>query len=107
MFQLMLILCSFSLIALGIWISKSKKPVWFWANNEDVKKDCITNIPEYNRKNGIMWMVYGALFLIPVLLKMMYPFPEWILGIFLIFISMFGAIGMMIYWEHLHDVYTS
>ncbi|MCR5041585.1 MAG: hypothetical protein K6C36_05715 [Clostridia bacterium] len=46
---------------LGIFAWKRKKPMWFWANSEVSEKE-ISDVPAYNRANGIMWLAYSAVF---------------------------------------------
>ena len=49
---------------LGIYFWCSKKPANFWSG-EKIPPDAISDIKKYNRANGIMWFVYGVLYLIP------------------------------------------
>ena len=46
---------------LGIYAMGRKKPMWFWSGTE-VKDEEITDIPAYNRANGIMWLGFSAVF---------------------------------------------
>lgn len=46
---------------LGIYALKSRKPMWFWSGTT-VKENEITDIPAYNRANGIMWLCYSGIF---------------------------------------------
>ena len=46
---------------LGIFAWKRKKPMWFWSGST-VNEWEITDIPAYNRANGIMWLCYSAVF---------------------------------------------
>lgn len=48
-----------SLIILGIIQYRSKEPVGFWSGKEPPKREQITDVKAYNRKHGIMWIVYG------------------------------------------------
>ena len=45
----------------GIYAWKRKKPMWFWSGKE-VKENEISDIPAYNRANGIMWLGFSAVF---------------------------------------------
>ena len=45
----------------GIYAWKRKKPMWFWSGKE-VKEEKISDIPAYNRANGIMWLSFSAVF---------------------------------------------
>ncbi|SFW39919.1 hypothetical protein [Ruminococcus flavefaciens] len=46
---------------LGICAWRRKKPMWFWSGKE-VKESEISDIPAYNRANGIMWLCFSAIF---------------------------------------------
>ena len=46
---------------IGIYAWKRKKPMWFWSGSE-VRKEEISDIPAYNRANGIMWIAFSAFF---------------------------------------------
>jgi len=46
---------------LGIFAWKRKKPMWFWSGST-VSENEISDIPAYNRANGIMWIAYSAVF---------------------------------------------
>ena len=45
---------------LGVVQFRSKDPVGFWAGKKPPRKEQITNVKSYNRKHGIMWILYGA-----------------------------------------------
>lgn len=49
------------IIALGIKDMFSKKPVGFWANVETIK---VRDVKKYNRATGILFVVYGAVFIL-------------------------------------------
>ncbi|MBQ1409871.1 MAG: hypothetical protein IIY94_01140 [Oscillospiraceae bacterium] len=46
---------------IGIYAWKRKKPMWFWAGST-VEESEITDIPAYNRANGIMWLGFSVIF---------------------------------------------
>ena len=45
---------------LGIYAWKRKKPMWFWSGST-VKEREISDVPAYNRANGIMWISFSAI----------------------------------------------
>ena len=47
--------------ALGVYAWRRKKPMWFESGRE-VKENEISDIPAYNRANGIMWLCFSAVF---------------------------------------------
>lgn len=46
---------------IGIFAWKRRKPMWFWSGSSVSEKE-ISDIPAYNRANGIMWLCYSAVF---------------------------------------------
>ena len=46
---------------IGIYAWKRKKPMWFWSGST-VEEYEISDVPAYNRANGIMWLVFSAVF---------------------------------------------
>ena len=46
---------------LGIYAWRRKKPMWFWSGST-VEESEITDVPAYNRANGIMWLAFSAIF---------------------------------------------
>ena len=59
--------CSISFTALGIYAWNRKKPMWFWSGST-VREYEITDIPAYNRANGKMWIAYSLVFWISLIL---------------------------------------
>ena len=53
--------CSALFTGIGIYALRCKKPMWFWAGSK-VEEYEITDIPKYNRANGIMWIAYSLVF---------------------------------------------
>ena len=49
------------LTGLGIFAIRREKPMWFWSGST-VKEEEISDVPAYNRANGIMWIAYSAIF---------------------------------------------
>ena len=55
---------------IGIYAWKRKKPMWFWSGST-VEEWEITDIPAYNRANGVMWLCYSAVFWVSALLGLL------------------------------------
>ncbi len=51
-----------ALLMIGIGISQinSKKPVGFFSGEEPPKAEDITDLRAWNKKHGMMWIIYGA-----------------------------------------------
>jgi len=56
-------LCAALFIGIGIYAFRTKKPMHFWSGAV-VKRSEIRNIPAYNRKNAVMWLLYGGVYLL-------------------------------------------
>ncbi len=46
---------------IGIYAWKRRKPMWFWSGST-VSEEEISDVPAYNRANGIMWISFSAVF---------------------------------------------
>ena len=44
-----------------IYAWRREKPMWFWSGST-VRESEISDIPAYNKANGIMWIVYSLVF---------------------------------------------
>lgn len=98
-----LVLCASPLIILGIVQYRSKEPVGFWAGKEPLRKEEITNVSAYNRKHGLMWILYGlgliACFVCGV------PFGG-LTAAYLCMAEVFGGLfGMIAYHNRLNRMY--
>ncbi len=49
-----------SYVILGISQCRSKEPVGFWAGRKPPSKESVADIAAYNKKHGIMFILYGA-----------------------------------------------
>ena len=52
---------------IGIYAFRRKEPMWFWSGTK-VSSEEITDIPKYNRANGIMWIVFSGVFWVSLVL---------------------------------------
>ena len=51
--------CALLFAAVALWAFKRRGPMHFWAGSA-VRPEEITDVPAYNRANGILWAVYAA-----------------------------------------------
>lgn len=59
-FFLIIMLVSMTpIVIIGIVQYKSKNPVGFWSGKKPPQKEQITDVKAYNRKHGLMWILYG------------------------------------------------
>ncbi len=52
--------CSAVFTGLGLYAMRREKPMWFWSGST-VREEEISDIPAYNRANGIMWIVFSGI----------------------------------------------
>ena len=55
---------------LDVFAWRREKPMWFWSGST-VKESEISDIPAYNRANGIMWLAFSLLMWISTILGAM------------------------------------
>ena len=60
------IFCIVAMIMLGIGVSqlKSKEPVGFYTGEKPPKVDQLSDVNSWNKKHGVMWIIYGWLIII-------------------------------------------
>lgn len=58
------LVCISPILILGIVQYFSKEPVGFWAGKEPPRKEQVSDVRAYNHKHGLMWILYGAGFLL-------------------------------------------
>ncbi len=51
----------------GIFAWTRKKPMWFWSGST-VKENEISDVPAYNRANGIMWICFSLIYWVAAVL---------------------------------------
>ena len=59
--------CGALFFGIGIWANRLEKPMHFWSGSA-IDPKTVSDIPEYNRKNAVMWKWYSL--------------PYWLAGIF-------------------------
>ena len=90
----------FGLIAL--WAYRRPDPMHFWSGST-IKPETITDIPAYNRANGIMWVIYAVVFIILGILS----FYSVIMAAIAMGIVCVPGTGILIYaWMRIHKKYS-
>jgi len=56
--------CALTAILIGIWQYKSKTPAGFYTFEKPLTEDDVSDVKMWNRKHGVMFMLYGAVILI-------------------------------------------
>lgn len=69
-FSFILIPVAALITGIGVYAWKREKPMWFWSGTT-VSEEEITDVRAYNRANGIMWIVFSAVFWTSALLGLL------------------------------------
>ena len=88
---------AFLMMGIGIYQIKSPKPAWFYSGEEPPKPETVTDLRAWNAKHGGMWVVYGAVILLTVVVGVID-----LGGIGMIFFvgGILLPIPFMIWWHH-------
>ncbi len=90
-------------VAIAIWAFKRKEPMHFWSGST-VSPEEITNIPAYNRANGLMWTVYAIGYLITGLLSLVNIIISVVL---LILVSVVGTVALIVFYNRIYKKYKN
>lgn len=96
-----LIICALPMIMIGIAQIKSKNPVGFWSGKEPPAKEQVTDVPAYNKKHGIMWILYGIG--VPVSFFVGAPFGEGLGSAVAMSAEVVGGLILMIWYHNYLD----
>ena len=53
----------------GLYSWRRRTPANFWSG-EKIPSDAVSDVKKYNRANGLMWIIYGVLYLIPAIMSL-------------------------------------
>ena len=62
--------CAALMFGIGAYAKRLEKPMWFWSGST-VKEREISDVPAYNRANGIMWISFSAILWISTVLGLL------------------------------------
>ena len=85
----------------GIFAWTRKKPMWFWSGST-VKESEITDVPAYNRANGIMWICYSLIFWAAAVLGI---FRVDAAGILTGLGAVVGAVALIVAYKKIYNKY--
>ena len=102
-FAAICLVCSFAFGAISIWANGSKKPVHFWSGTT-VNPDETTDIPAYNRANGLMWFIYAICMVVISILSL---FDIRIGAVLLVIICVSGTIALVIAYRWIYKKYRN
>lgn len=86
---------------IGIFAWRRKKPMWFWSGSE-VSEYEISDIPAYNRENGVMWIAFSSIFWLSAFLGL---FQMKIAGIILTVGCFAGIPALIIIYGKIYNKY--
>ncbi len=88
-----------AIIMIGIGLSqyKSKKPVGFFSGEQPPAEEELSDVLSWNKKHGIMWIIYGLMILISYVIGVRISNSDW--QLLLIFGGMFIPLIFMV-WYH-------
>ena len=101
--SVILLVCMAPIIIIGISQYRSKNPVGFWSGKEPPKKEQITDVEAYNRKHGLMWILYGIGFIVCFVCGL--PFGGEIAAYLCMIEVIGGLFGMIGYHNKLNRMY--
>ena len=88
---------SLVMIGIGIWQIRSKEPVGFYTGEKPPKEGEIVNISSYNKKHGMMWIVYGIAIMCSFLLSSIIDNP--VISSVILIGTIVGALPIMIFFH--------
>ena len=86
---------------IGIYAVRRKKPMWFFSGST-VSEDEITDVPAYNRANGIMWIGYSLIFWIAAVLGV---FNVAAAGMITGLGAVVGAVALVVVYKMIYSKY--
>lgn len=96
------LLCAGIFIGIGIFALIKKTPMHFWAGTT-VKSEEISDVKAYNRENGIMWIIYGSIYLLSAILALF--FGSMVGGIIVFLSGTVGVIALLFNYQRIYKKY--
>ena len=95
-------ICALVFILFGLYALKKETPIHFWAGTT-VKSEKISDVKAYNKANGVMWIIYGSLFVLAVLAILLKQ--PLIANIIIIIVYFPGIIILIIVYRSIYSKY--
>jgi len=96
-------LCSLIFVVIALWAFKRKDPMNFWSGST-VRPEDITDIPAYNRANGLMWAIYAFCMVVAGFVSLFSVITG---GILLVIICVPGITALIIVYNRIYNKYKS
>lgn len=104
LFAITVWICGLLFIGIGVFAWKKKTPMHFWSGTT-VKSEEISDIKAYNKANGIMWLIYGGMFMLVGLLSLICS--VFVGAAITIFMSVPGLIILIIVYKKIYNRYKA
>lgn len=103
--SVILFLVGIIFVLIGVYAYQRKSPMYFYAGS-DTDASEITDVKAYNRANGIMWITYGALYFIPILVYILVPdkINDTVLSVSVV-ICFLGLLAVLWVYQKIDDKY--
>lgn len=92
------VLCAALMIGIGISQIKSKKPVGFYSGEKPPCAEFLSDVDEWNKKHGMMWIIYGIVIILSWCIGAMIGDSIWCV------LPMCGGlivpVGVMVWYHH-------
>ena len=86
---------------IGIFAWTRKKPMWFWSGST-VKDSEITDVPAYNRANGIMWICFSLIYWVAAVLGI---FNVKVVGVVIGVGTIVGIVALIFVYKAIYNKY--
>ncbi|AFS79302.1 hypothetical protein Curi_c23000 [Gottschalkia acidurici 9a] len=103
-FVMIVWMCAMIFIVIGVFALNKKTPMHFWSGTK-VKSEEISDIKSYNKSNGIMWISYGAIFVLADIISVI--FNTNIGGILVAISSIVGVPILIIVYKRIYNKYKN
>lgn len=94
--------CGLVFYVLGIYASKTEKPMHFYSGTE-IDTNTITDIKKYNQENALMWKVYSLCYFVSAIVGI---WNTLLCVILLIFSCSVGIVFLVIQYHRILRKYT-
>ena len=103
-FAAIALMCAAVFIGIGIFSIKKKTPMHFWSGTT-VKSEEISDVRAYNKENGVMWITYGATYVLAAILALLFGSK---MGAILVTLSCtLGLIILIVVYGHIYKKYKN
>lgn len=100
-FLFIMIFCSALFTGIGVYAMYRKEPMWFWSGSK-VESEEISDVPAYNRANGVMWILYSLPMWLATFIGLKYPA---VTVTIILLDSTVGIIALIVAYKRIYNRY--